>query len=111
PPAKSTRYLPGLTGPHWSSSTRARFATASATTTPRASEDTSRSARASNNSELVLERAASLAGEGARGGESVAARAGDGPGGVALATHAQARVRGRVLDEERGVHGARHVVQ
>src|SRR5712691_9736733 len=112
PPAKSTRYLPGLTGPHCKSSMRARFATASATTTPRAIEDTSSSARAaSDNAELVLERATALAGEGARGGEAVAAGARDGPGGVALAADTEAGVRRRVLDEERCVHGAGHVVQ
>src|SRR5437660_6526858 len=121
PPAKSTRYLPGLTGPHWSSSTRARLATASATTTPRARDDTSSSASAGgepavgdewlDNAELVLQGAAPLAGEGARGSEAVAGRAGDGPGRVALAAHAQPGVGGCVLDEERGVHRPRHLVQ
>src|SRR5437879_6190069 len=87
PPAKSTRYLPGLTGPHWSSSTRARLATASATTTPRARDDTSSSASAGgepavgdewlDNAELVLQGAAPLAGDAARGSEADAGRLGD----------------------------------
>src|SRR5260370_22349738 len=111
PPTKSTRYLPGLTGPHSSSSTRARLATASAATTPRASDETSSKARASDNAELVLERAAALAGEGPRGGEALAPAAGDGPGGVPLAAHAQPGIRRRVLDEEARVHRPPHVLQ
>src|SRR5207302_7385799 len=43
----------------------------------------------SHDPQLVLQRAAPLAGEGQRGGQAVAAGAGDGPGGVALAAHAQ----------------------
>src|SRR5471032_1375301 len=116
PPAKRIKYFPGLTAPHSSSSTVARFITASATATPRASEATSSSASAgalssSDNAELVLERAAPLARIGTSRGEAVARRARDGPGRVALATDAKASIAGRVLDEERGVHRPRHVVQ
>src|SRR6185503_10097865 len=111
PPANSTRYFPGLTAPHSSSSICARFATASATTIPRASDATSSNASASDNPELVLQRAAPLARVRARGGEAVAGRARDGPGRVPLAAHAEARVRRRVLHEQGRVHRARHVVQ
>src|SRR5712692_9367688 len=99
PPAKRIRYFPGLTGPQERSWTAARLATASATTTPRTSDPTSSSARASDNAELVLERAAPLAGERARRGQAVAGGARDGPRRVALAAHAEPGVRGRVLDE------------
>src|SRR5260370_23370546 len=96
----------------------AHFATASATTTPGASDEISSSAKAGgagwpawpvdgaeaeaplDNPQPVLERAAPLARDGARGGQAVAARAGDGPCGVAPAAHPQPGAAAGVLAEE-----------
>src|SRR5579872_4313551 len=93
---------------------------ASATWWPRAMEESSMRAsasdvtpapRPSDDPEVLLQGAAPLTREVADGGQPFPRRRGDGERGVALAAQAQAGQVGGVLHEDRGVDGAGHRVQ